>query len=225
MAKAKQFKILIVDDHPVVRQGLHLLIKNDDSLTICAEATTAAECISMSEEYAPDMVLSDISLPGTDGIELTKELRQINPSIPILVFSIHGEDLYAERALAAGANGYVMKQENPDVLLKAIHRVLDGDIFLSPKMTSRMLKQMSRSRSSAQQQAVTGIQKLSDRELEVFELIGNGLSTRKIADRLNLSIKTIETYRLHIKEKLDVQDASELTYQAVHWVQSEATNP
>lgn len=218
----KKSKVLIVDDHPVVRHGLHQLINNDDKLTVCGEATNAAECISMMDELNPQMILTDISLPGTDGIELTKEIRQINPNMPILVFSIHGEDIYAERALSAGANGYVMKQENPDILLKAIHRVIEGEIFLTPKMTTRMLKQMSQSHPSATQEAGTAIQKLSDRELEVFELIGSGHSTRRIANRLHLSVKTIETYRLHIKEKLDLKDASELSYRAVHWVEVES---
>ncbi|QHI70504.1 response regulator transcription factor [Tichowtungia aerotolerans] len=222
MSSNKRFQVLIVDDHPVVRQGLHQLLNDDDHLFICGEATSAAECISKMNKLAPDMILSDISLPGTDGIELTKEIRQLNPNIPVLIFSIHGEDIYAERALSAGANGYVMKQENPDVLLKAIHKVLEGEIFLSPKMTTRMLKQMSQNRSSVQQEATTGVQKLSDRELEVFELIGNGYSTRRIADRLHLSIKTIETYRLHIKDKLNLKDAPELTYRAVHWVETES---
>lgn len=222
MRTPEKYRILIVDDHPVVRQGLHQLINDNDPLQICGEATCATECVSMVSELIPDLVLTDISLPGTDGIELSKEIRQINPHLPILVFSIHGEDFYAERALAAGANGYVMKQENPDVLLKAIHKVLRGDIFLSPNMTNRMLRQMSQSGSSAKQNALNSIKKLSDRELEVFELIGNGLSTRRIANRLHLSVKTIETYRLHIKEKLDIRDSSELSYRAVRWVQSES---
>ena len=200
-------RILIVDDHPVVRQGLHQLISGDEALHVCGEAKSAAECISMIEKLTPDMILTDISLEGTDGIELTKEVRQMNPNIPVLVFSIHGEELYAERALNAGANGYVMKQANPDILLKAIHQVLAGDIFLSSAMTNRMLRKMSNSKAPPTQ---TGVDLLSDRELEVFKLIGHGLTTRRIANKLNLSIKTIETYRMHIKEKLDLNDATEL---------------
>lgn len=215
-----KFNILIVDDHPVVRQGFLQLTDSTNDLSVCAEATSAAQCISMLGKLTPDMVLTDISLPGTDGIELTKEIRQLNPNLPILIFSMHSEDLYAERALNAGANGYVMKQENPDVLIKAIYKVMDGDIFLSPKMTSRMLRQMSQRHSPVDHE--TGIHQLSDRELEVFELIGTGLSTRRIANRLNLSVKTIETHRMHIKEKLDISDASELMCRAVHWVQSES---
>lgn len=218
MSAQQKYKILIVDDHPVVRQGLHQLISGDERLSICGEAKSAAECISMLEELSPDMILTDISLEGTDGIELTKEVRQINPNIPVLVFSIHGEELYAERALNAGANGYLMKQENPDILLKAIHQVMAGDIFLSTEMTSRMLRKMSGSKKTPQPQK-TGVEQLSDRELEVFKLIGQGLTTRRIAEKLNLSVKTIETYRMHIKEKLELNDATELMHHAVHWVE------
>ncbi|MDH3346100.1 MAG: response regulator transcription factor, partial [Kiritimatiellaceae bacterium] len=189
------------------------------ALMVCGEADNAADCISAVEKLLPDMVLTDISLNGTDGIELTKEVRQINPNIPILVFSIHGEDLYAERALAAGANGYVMKQENPDVLLHAIHKIIAGDIFLSTEMTSRVLRKMSGNQTSTDESPSSSVASLSDRELEVFELIGSGLSTRRIAEKLNLSIKTIETYRIHIKEKLALHDATELTHHAVHWVE------
>ena len=219
MANKKAFKVLVVDDHPVVRQGLRQLISNDPLLTICGETDNAADCISLIETSSPDVILTDISLCGTDGIELTKNVRQINPNIPILLFSIHGEDLYAERALAAGANGYVMKQENPEVLLKAIHKVLSGEIFLSEEMTSRMLRKMSGSSLLSENPAGHGMENLSDRELEVFELIGSGFSTRRIAEKLNLSVKTIETYRLHIKEKLELRDATELTHHAVHWVE------
>ena len=161
MANKKAFRVLIVDDHPVVRQGLRQLMSNDLRLAICGEADNAADCISLLESGSPDMILTDISLCGTDGIELTKEIRQINPNIPILLFSIHGEDLYAERALAAGANGYVMKQENPEVLLKAIHKVLSGEIFLSEEMTSRMLRKMSGSSHSAHNSGSMGTENLA----------------------------------------------------------------
>ena len=222
MNAKERAKILIIDDHPVVRQGLHQLINSDATLSVCGEADNAADCISLMGKCLPDLILTDISLSGTDGIELTKEARQINPNIPILVFSIHGEDLYAERALAAGASGYVMKQENPDILLHAIHKVLSGEIFLSTEMTNRMLRKMSGRRTSSNQTPATGINTLSDRELEVFELIGHGLSTRRIAEKLYLSIKTIGTYRMHIKDKLELLDASELTHHAVHWIEVES---
>ena len=217
MANPSVSKVLIVDDHPVVRQGLRQLISSDHHLSICGETDNAAECISLLESLSPDILLTDISLKGTNGIELTKEARQINPYISILVFSIHGEDIYAERALNAGANGYVMKQENPDILLNAIHKVLAGEIYLSPEMTNRMLRKMSL--NPAKKESLTDVEKLSDRELEVFELIGEGLSTRRIAEKLNLSGKTIETYRIHIKEKFGLHDAAELTHHAIHWVE------
>ena len=173
----------------------------------------------MVEKNPPDMLLVDISLNGPDGIELTKQIRQINHNIIILIFSMHDEELYAERALSAGASGYVMKQEDPDILLKAIHQVLNGEIFLSTAMTNRLLRRISGSRTPKNDELKQCIRNLSDRELEVFELIGHGLSTRRIAEKLNLSTKTIETYRMHIKEKFGLNDAAELTHHAVHWVE------
>ncbi len=173
----------------------------------------------MVEKNPPDMLLVDISLNGPDGIELTKQIRQINHNIIILIFSMHDEELYAERALSAGASGYVMKQEDPDILLKAIHQVLNGEIFLSTAMTNRLLRRISGSRTPKNGELKQCIRNLSDRELEVFELIGHGLSTRRIAEKLNLSTKTIETYRMHIKEKFGLNDAAELTHHAVHWVE------
>lgn len=214
-------KVFIVDDHPIVRQGLRMLIEQDHEFTICGESDTAQDTIHQLLTHTPDILLTDISLKESNGLELVKDIRQQNPNLPILVFSIHDESIYAERALSAGANGYVMKQEDPDLLLCALHKVLDGEIHLSPKMTSQLLKQLSTSRTVTQSTQVDFVGNLSDRELEVFELIGQGLSTRKIADQLNLSIKTIETYRAHIKNKFNLSDSSELTHRAIQWADSE----
>ncbi|MFA6172533.1 MAG: response regulator transcription factor [Kiritimatiellales bacterium] len=219
MTAKKVSRIIVVDDHPVVCNGLRQLIADDSGLSICGTTDNAGDCITLVEKTPPDMLLVDISLNGPDGIELIKQIRQINPHVVILIFSMHDEELYAERALTAGANGYVMKQEDPDILLKAIHQVLDGEIFLSPAMTSRLLKRIGGSRVPRNGELKQCIEKLSDRELEVFELIGHGLSTRRIAEKLNLSAKTIETYRMHIKEKFELSDAAELSHHAVHWVE------
>ncbi|HNX52135.1 MAG TPA: response regulator transcription factor [Pontiellaceae bacterium] len=219
MPAARSSRIIVVDDHPVVCNGLCRLVADDSRLSICGTTDNAGECISLVEKTHPDMLLLDISLKGSDGIELTKKIRQINPHIVILIFSMHDEELYAERALNAGANGYVMKQEDPDLLLKAIHQVLGGEIFLSPAMTGRLLRRISEGHIPKSGVLKQSIEKLSDRELEVFELIGKGMSTRRIAEALNLSVKTVETYRMHIKEKFDLNDAAELAHHAVHWVE------
>jgi DNA-binding NarL/FixJ family response regulator len=210
---------LLVDDHEVVRKGLNLVITDDPGLSVCGEASSAAECLAMLKKLSPDVILTDISLGNVSGLELVKDIRQFNTNIPILVFSIHDEDLYAERALSAGANGYIMKEADSDTLLSAIHKVSTGDVYLSDAMTSRMLRKLSGGNRDAVQKPATGVSKLSDRELEVFRLIGHGQSTHKIAAKLNLSEKTIETYRAHIKEKLDLDDAAALTRAAVCWVE------
>ena len=218
MSIKRKSKVLLVDDHMVVRKGLNLLIAADPFLSVCGEAESAAECMVLLKKLVPDLILTDVSLGNTSGLELVKDIRQINQNVAILVFSIHDEDLYAERALSAGANGYIMKDADSSALLQAVHKVLDGEVYLSPKMTNRMLRKLSGNKDTAQKQ-LAGIDKLSDRELEVFELIGHGLSTHKIAEKLNLSEKTIETYRAHIKEKFNLDDASELTRAAVYWVE------
>ena len=218
MSVKRKSKVLLVDDHLVVRKGLSLVITDDPSLSVCGEAASAAECMLLLPKALPDVILTDLSLGKTSGLELVKDIRKINANIPILAFSIHDEDLYAERALSAGANGYIMKETDSDTLLKAIHKVLDGEVYLSPAMTSRMLRKLSGNKDSAKS-PLKEIDKLSDRELEVFSLIGHGFSTNKIADQLNLSEKTIETYRAHIKEKLNLDGAASLTRAAVYWVE------
>lgn len=218
MSVKRKSKVLLVDDHLVVRKGLSLVIADDPSLSVCGEAANAAECMSLLTKVMPDMILTDLSLGNTSGLELVKDIRKINANIPILAFSIHDEDLYAERALSAGASGYIMKEADSDSLLRAIHKVLDGEVYLSPAMTGRMLRKLSGNKDSAKG-PLKEIDTLSDRELEVFSLIGHGFSTNKIAGQLNLSEKTIETYRAHIKEKLNLDDAASLTRAAVYWVE------
>lgn len=223
--KKSAWQILIVDDHPVVRQGLRQLFEGEGNLSVCAEAGSAAECLSLLAKTEPDLVLVDLSLDGTDGLELVKEIRQFNSFLPILIFSMHDETLYAERALSAGANGYVMKQARPDVLLKGIRQVLGNEVFLSPEMTGRLLRKISGHHAADSNTALLSVNLLSDRELEVFSLIGHGLSTHRIAEKLHLSEKTIETYRLRIKEKLHIEETTELMHRAVHWVEAETGAP
>src|SRR4051812_15221957 len=192
-------RVVLVDDHPVVRQGLARLINDEADLTVCAEADGAAAALEVIQQLKPDLVVVDISMGGTDGIELIKDLRVRFPGLPALVLSMHDESLYAERVLRAGAKGYVMKQEAPEKVMTAIRRVLAGEVYVSEKIAGRLLKAMSGTKGPASE---SPLDRLSDRELQVFRLIGSGLSVREIADKLFLSVKTIETHREHIKEKL-----------------------
>jgi DNA-binding NarL/FixJ family response regulator len=213
--------ILLVDDHPIVRQGIRSLLAQAPDLEICAEAESAAEALSRIDKSHPDVAIVDISLVGTDGLELTKAIRARDKNLPILIMSMHDESLYAERALRAGANGYIMKQEVSDKIVGAIRRVLNGDIYVSDEIRQRILLGI---RSGHVDAAAAPVDRLSDRELEVFRLIGQGSGTRQIAEQLHLSVKTIETYRAHIKEKLNLDSATELVRFAVQWVEQGATS-
>ncbi len=217
-SKTKIYEVLIVDDHPIVRQGLRSLIDQVDDLHVCGEAGSSGEALKSLAHLKPDLMLVDISMKGPDGLELTKSARALYPELPILVVSMHDESLYAERVLRAGASGYIMKEEVAQNITEAAHKVLNGDIYISDHMRQKILRGVAGQRSNA---AATSVGRLSDRELEVFRLIGQGLGTRKIAEDLHLSIKTIETYRAHIKEKLGLQNATELVRQAVQWVEQQ----
>jgi DNA-binding NarL/FixJ family response regulator len=206
--------ILIVDDHPIVRQGIQRLLEQEPDLRVCAEVDTAREAMAIIEQSPPDVAVIDITLPGADGLELTKSLRAQDYKFPILVISMHDESLYAERALRSGANGYIMKQEVAENIVEAIRRVLAGSIYVSDRAGQKILHEVSTPRTSA---SAPPLKRLSDRELEVFRRIGHGQTTRQIANALHLSVKTIETYRAHIKEKLDIRTATELMRFAVQW--------
>jgi DNA-binding NarL/FixJ family response regulator len=212
----KKLRILVVDDHPVFRHGLARLINEEKDLQVCAEAQDAAEALAAIKKWHPDLVVVDISLNGTDGIELTKALRLVAPRTPVLVLSMYKESLYAERALRAGARGYIMKQEPPEKILAALRRVVSGDIYVSDSVGSRMLEMLATGKAY---DGASPLQKLSDRELQVFQLIGHGRGTRQIADELHLSVKTIESYRAHIKEKMNLQTSYELVQSAIYWNQ------
>jgi DNA-binding NarL/FixJ family response regulator len=209
-------RIFLVDDHAIVRRGLMELVNAEPRLEICGEAASLGEAYSEIGKCNPDLVIVDISLEGNDGVELTKELCRRWPDLPVLVYSMHDEELYAERALRAGAKGYVMKREPPELLLEAISQILAGKVHLSERMSDRLLGRMVRAGSSDLPMQ-TPVEKLSDRELEVFQLIGKGRSTNDIAELLCLSVKTIETYREHLKQKLNLRSGNELVRYAVEW--------
>jgi DNA-binding NarL/FixJ family response regulator len=211
-----QARVLVVDDHPIVRQGLTQLINREGDLRVCGEADCTAGALQAIEALRPDVVVADLSLQGPDGLELLKNLRGKDRAVPVVILSMHDESLYAERALRAGARAYLMKQEATETVLIAIRRVLAGEIYLSDRMASRLLRQFVRSHTSG---SASPVDLLSDRELEVFGLIGRGRGTRQIAEELHLSIKTVESYRAHIKDKLEIGTASELVRHAVQWVE------
>jgi DNA-binding NarL/FixJ family response regulator len=204
-------KVFLIDDHPIVRQGLALFIDREADLMVCGEADGATSALQAMQDSLPDFVVLDISLEGPDGLELLKTLRAKYPNLPVLILSMHEESAYAERALRAGANGYIMKQEATEKVLTAIRHILRGDVYLSDRLTKRMLQQFVHGAISPRDP----LAKLSDRELEVYRLIGAGHGTRQIADELHVSTKTVESYQAHIKEKLSLRNARELVQHAI----------
>ena len=210
----KKHRILLIDDHPVVRRGLADVIGREPDLEICGEASDVAEAIGEVERTQPDLAVVDLTLKTGHGIELLERLKTRAPNLKTLVSSMHDETLFAERVLRAGAKGYVTKQEPPEVLIRAIRQVLRGELYLSPRMTSRLLNRVVAG-APTQEDPVQG---LSNREVEVYEMIGQGLTIQQIATRLHLSPKTIETHREKIKQKLNVRSSAELNRRAVQWV-------
>ncbi len=213
-------KIIIVDDHPLMRKGLALSLATDPDLDVVAQAADAEEALGLIEEHDVDLAIIDISLPGMSGLELVKHLQALKPDLKTLIVSRHDETLYAERAIRAGARGYLMKLEAGDVIVRAARRVLGGGIYVSEEINERLLMGMATGRENLAQ---SPLEVLSDRELEVFELTGRGLGTREIAERLYLSVKTVESYRARIKDKLNLRTAAELMQHAVQWVEGERT--
>lgn len=216
-------KILLVDDHPLVREGIAALIRAEPDLKISAEAGSSAEAMQAIAEEMPDLVLLDISLPGTSGIELLKDLHVRYPRLYVLVLSMHEESVYAERALRAGAHGYIMKQEPGAKVIEAVRCVLRGELYVSPSLAARMVKLFVANKQGKDTR--TSVERLSDRELQVYSFIGGGLSTQEVATKLHLSVKTIQTYREHIKRKLGLRNATDLVHHATHWVENEAVKP
>jgi len=206
-------RIVVVEDHPIVRRGIVQLINFEEDICSVGEAETVEDAYTVIRTEKPDLVLVDLSLKGGSGLELIKDLNRNYPDMLIIVVSLHDENVYAERVMRAGAKGYIMKSEATESILFAIRKVLKGGIYLSSAMQNKFLKKMLGSEDSP----INGVDMLSDRELEVFELIGKGSSTRKIADDLNLSIKTIDTYKSHIKAKLNIKNSTELIQFATEW--------
>ncbi|MEO6847488.1 MAG: response regulator transcription factor [Chthoniobacterales bacterium] len=217
-SSSEKKKVLIVDDHPVFRHGIQTLLRSESDLIICGEASSAPAALDAMRQLLPDIALLDISLPGTNGIELIKLMKSEQPKLLILILSMHDESLYALRALKAGALGYVMKAEAPTQILTAIRRVLNGDIYVSQKFSERLIFKAIHSIEGG---IGLPVDKLSDRELEVLQLLGRGFGTREIANDLHLSVKTIETHRAHIKEKLGFKDAGEMVRFSIDWVAQE----
>ncbi len=208
-------KVMIIDDHPVTRDGLATRIAMESDLEVCCEAADAPEALQMIVSNQPDLAIIDISLETGNGIELVKDIKARFPDVRMLVWSMYDESLYAERALQAGASGYVNKKNVRETIIEAIRTVLSGNVYLSPNYTSKMINRLER---SSQIELKSPAETLSDRELEAFTLIGQGLKTAEIADRMKLTTNTIETYRSRIKEKLELKHAAELARVAAQWV-------
>lgn len=219
-AKSGKKRVFLVEDHPITREGFAQLINYQADLEVCGQADAANSALTGIEKSQPDLVIVDISLADSSGLELIKHLRARSPRLPMLVLSTHDESIYAERALRAGARGYVMKQAPTLEVMNAIRNVLRGELHLSEAMRSRLVTQHFRGATAPRG---AGIEELSDRELEVFELLGRGIPTRRIASRLHVSVSTVETHRAHIKDKLKLRDAMSLVQRAVEWVNRRGT--
>jgi len=216
-ARKPKHRVLLIDDHPILRKGLAQLINQEADLVVCGEAEEAPKAFEAVGALNPDVAVVDISLKGGNGLELIKNIKARYPDLPLLVLSMHDETLYAERALRAGSLGYIMKEEAIEKVIAAIRQVIGGDIFLSDRMKGRLLNQLVGGRIK---QGASSIDSLSDRELEVFRLIGEGRGTRQIAEELRLSVRTVEAYREYIKDKLNLKNGTELVQHAFQYVHS-----
>jgi DNA-binding NarL/FixJ family response regulator len=218
-AKATKRRILLVDDHPMTREGLAANINRQLEMDVCGEASHPAEAMSALSTLKPELMVTDMTMPGRSGIEFIKDVHAMLPELPILVLSMHDEMLYAERALRAGARGYLMKDAGSAKLLEVIRLVLSGQSYVSPQMSARLLDAVTGRRPRG---STSPIEKLSDREFEVFRLLGGGKNTKEIAQALHLSPKTVDVHRGRIKEKLQLKDATSLLHHAVRWVETQA---
>lgn len=216
--EAEQLRIVIVDDHPIVRKGLVGMINQEADMKVCAEAEDFHQGLDAIRQHKPDVAIVDLTLGGLSGLELIKQVRAMQPQVQMLVLSMHDEMLYAERVLRAGARGYIMKQEGTDRLTTAIRTIMRGEIYVSERMAARMLGKFV---GGKREGGTSPLDRLSDRELEVFELLGRGLGTRQVAEKLCVSIKTVESHREHIKLKLQLKNANELIQHATQWVMME----
>jgi DNA-binding NarL/FixJ family response regulator len=217
---APRRSVLLVDDHPFMRAGLAQLIERQPDLQVSGEAGNPAEAFQALAKAKPDLVLTDLTMPGRSGLEFIKDIKAMEPTLPILVVSMHDEAVFAERALRAGARGYIMKEAGGENLLAAIRQVLRGEVYVSLRMSARILDNLSARKPRG---SSSPIEKLTDREFEIFQLIGQGKSTRDIAGQLHLSPKTVDVHRSHLKEKLELKDATALVRHAVRWVETQTT--
>jgi DNA-binding NarL/FixJ family response regulator len=220
-AQSSRRRILLVDDHPMMRSGLAQMINLQPDLIICGEAGDAREAMLCIPSLKPDLAVVDISMEGKSGLELIKDVQAMHSGPPVLVMSMHDESLYAERALRAGASGYVMKKAGGEVVLQAIRHVLSGKTYVSEPMSAQIVNRFAGAREGKH---CSPIQMLTDREFEVFKLIGEGCTTREVGARLNISPKTVDVYRQHLKEKLDLPNATSLVQHAVRWVETQNRN-
>ncbi len=218
---AEKHRVLIVDDHPVLRRGLAMLINDEPDMEVCGEADDVAGGLDACERLAPDIAIVDISLRDSDGVDLMKEVSARGASIPVLAISMHEEAVYAERALRAGARGYITKRAAEEKITEAIRHVLDGGIYLSGAAAERIMKQLV---GTGDKRLLSPAERLSDREFQVLRLIGRGFRTGRIAETLHVSVKTVETYQAHIKEKLGLESADELSEYAVAWSKANLEN-
>jgi DNA-binding NarL/FixJ family response regulator len=216
-SKPQKKRIFLLDDHPMMREGMRTLIEGEGDLEVCGEAEDAAPALEEIQKLKPDLAIVDISLRSGNGLELIKDLQIRAPEVAALVISMHDESLYAERVLRAGGRGYIMKQEGGKRILEGIRAVLSGQTFVSANVSARILNSISGRASEGS----SGVEKLSDREFEVFQLIGKGLGTKEIADELKVSVKTVEVHRVNIKQKLGIATAPVLIRFAVRWVESQ----
>ncbi|WP_395730046.1 response regulator [Prosthecobacter sp.] len=211
-------RLVLIDDHPIMRHGLAQLIRAEEGLDVIGEAGSARDGLEVVGKLKPDLAVIDLTLPDKNGLELVKDIRALHPSTQCIVLSMHDETLYGERSLRAGARGYVMKEEAADHLVTAIHKVISGGLYVSESLNARMLEQVT----GAARSKATGMDALTDRELEILALIGSGVPTKNIAAQLSISARTVEAHRAHIKEKLGMTDGASLVRYAVQWVESRA---
>lgn len=219
LSEAAKRKVMVVDDHPIVRSGLAQLINREPDLVVCGDAEQMHQALETIEVLKPDILIVDISLNGPDGLDLLKTIRAKNSGLPVLILSMHDESIYAERALRAGANGYIMKQEATERVLIALRRILNREIYVSDRVANKMLRQLVSGGPTAAGRSP--VDDLSDRELEVLRLMGDGHGTRQIAEQLHLSVKTVETYQGHLKDKLGLKNSRELVQYAIQRAMSE----
>lgn len=211
-------RILIADDHPVMREGLAYVLGHEPGFEVCGKAASVSEALELAAQTHPDLVITDLSFPERSGLELIKDLAALKPGLPVIAISMHDELIYAERVFRAGGKGYLMKESVPSVIIEAIRRVLAGGVHASPAVTDHLLRSVAVNGNA--QPPKFPLKRLSDRELEIFELIGHGKNTREIAETLLISARTVDAHRGHIREKLGLADSTDLTCYAVRWVES-----